>query len=142
MECVTITGYGVNLEQLNIDVKHFVAYMSRYDKMKSMVQVLSNHTSSITDLYDGFDEFQYDWLQGICSVVAKIISATTGINVIGVRSGDGEEYVVFPKKFPWEITRKEASLNLGDLNAILIKHFMLFSDIKASDLGVYDIEIY
>lgn len=112
-ELWTVTGYGIDLSETGLDktIMFIKKHMESTGHYKASIQraFLDTQGKYADKVYDSLCECTDQVAAG--DIIAEIIYNETGIPVYstGVNE-DCKEAILYPEKYPWEMTEKEKTL--------------------------------
>lgn len=124
-----IYGYGINLSELaGISFRRVVElvrtapeYSIKFNKWLSEYDV---EYPTIEDLED----FDCDYGLGLATVLQEVLRERENIEFRACDDFDGNQYLLFEKCYPWQMSDLEKSLKEEDIKSLLIKYLSQITD--------------
>lgn len=145
-----IINYGIGI--CTDDIKDMTL-----DKIKALVALVPNSLSvkallnqalldAIDDEIDDVNEFAdyigqgwkgYDEV-GIATVLAVVIDACENVRMQPIMDSNGNSFLIFPERYPWQYNSREKQLIDEDVYEIIDKYVRILTteDIKIEKIGV------
>lgn len=145
-----IINYGIGI--CTDDIKDMTL-----DKIKALVALVPNSLSvkallnqalldAIDDEIDDVNEFAdyigqgwkgYDEV-GIATVLAVVIDACENVRMQPIMDSNGNSFLIFPERYPWQYNSREKQLIDEDVYEIIGKYVRILTteDIKIEKIGV------
>ena len=145
-----IINYGIGI--CTDDIKDMTL-----DKIKALVALVPNSLSikallnqalldAIDDEIDDVNEFAdyigqgwkgYDEV-GIATVLAVVIDACENVRMQPIMDSNGNSFLIFPERYPWQYNSSEKQLIDDDVYEIIGKYVRILTteDIKIEKIGV------
>jgi hypothetical protein len=118
-----------SLININCDIKNDILEQIGDDKKYK--------TATLNELLDLIMELErIDDNDVISTLLSMVIYADSGIEMMSVTSYNEENFVIFPRFYPWQLTKAEQNLKSeDDLKAIFEKYVGILTDQSLDELN-------
>lgn len=135
-----ITGYGINVSKLTheIDGAHLLELIKTAPKLFARMKkdfeeeftISLEDTSEedysyaiLTEWVHGYENYCYG---GLAAIMQEVIEEIEGIELSVEMDFDGDDYLVYTAKYPWdELNEKEKELTEDSLKALIEKYLSI-----------------
>lgn len=122
-------GYGIQVDDIKINsvenLKKLIALAPKYEKQINEWFADCNITNPTIDDYFDFDQ---DYNLGLATLLGKVIWEAEEIGFVYCDDYDGNTFLIFAPRYPWNITEKEKNLTEKDVENIIRKYVNILTD--------------
>ena len=122
-EMWTVTGYGIDVSEAGPGktIKFIKKHLENTGYYKKILKEVFEDANNTAEIYDGLCECTDQYAAG--ELIAEIIRNETGIPVYSTGiNEDCKEAVLYPEKYPWEMTEEEKALTEDELHQVFERY--------------------
>ena len=141
----TVYGFGVNVSNIETTPEKIIKLAEKApDVLKDLRAYLGSrcgdHYKDKDLSLDDFEEYEGDFYldSGLTHVLFEVMNGLFGNLFEIAEDFDGNKFILFTPKFPWEMTREEKNFDSGDVAGMFAKCVGVLTDEPVVDF--YDVE--
>lgn len=122
-------GYGICTDDIKEhSVSRLEALLSAAPIFKCKVQDQLSREAITNPQWDDYMAYDTDYELGLATILGEVIGEAEGIALTACDNYDGQAYLLYPPKYPWELTDAERGLTKERVEEIFQYYVGILTD--------------